>query len=470
MAEEQEHSGVTSRSPWTPLGGVRQVRVSPPRATPSADVEIPGSKSLTNRALILAALADGQSVIHGLLKSDDSYWCVEALKSLGIDIQIDGTTATVQGCGGQWPKASGEVFTGSSGTLSRFLPAALAAGQGEWTLRATPQMSRRPVQPLMDALQALGTKTTYLEKEGYYPCRVRANGLVSNSVVVPGNVSSQYLSALLMASPYADGPVEITVQNGLVQPAYIELTLDLMRHFGGIVEAVSPGHGDLLATGAYAVEGASADAVYRTHPSAYKGQDVQLEADASTAAYFFAFAALTGGRVRLTNLSADTIQPDIGLLLVLERMGAKVVRGDGWIEVQGDRGAKLKGGFTMSLHEMSDQALTVGILAVFADGPVTVTDVAHIRAHESDRISALVQSLAAVGIQVDEQEDGFTVYPGVVQPGIVPTFDDHRVAMATALLGTVVPGIIIDDPGCVSKTCPDFFHRLVAAGAEIELI
>jgi 3-phosphoshikimate 1-carboxyvinyltransferase len=433
------------------------VRLHPAAGSIEASVEISGSKSLTNRALILAALAQSTEVseaseVHGILHCDDSHWCIGALRALGIQIDIDGTTVTVHGCGGKWPLVEAEVYTGSSGTLSRFLPPALAAGHGRFTLQASEQMSRRPVGPLLDALSALGARVEFLREAGYYPFVLHAEGLQGSEVEVPGDVSSQYLSGLLMATPLATGPVTVKLQGTLVQPAYIDLTIQLMRDFG-------------VTVGTAATDGRMA---FSVTPQPYLARTVTLEADASTAGYFFAVAALTKGRVRVTNLDSRTAQPDIKLLDVLERMGATVVRGDGWTEVEGP--AKLQGGFSVSLHEFSDQALTIGALSVFADGPVTVTDVGHIRKHESDRISALHDCLTRLGIRMDEMEDGFTVYPGSVTPGRLPTFDDHRVAMSMSLIGAVVPGIELVNPGCVAKTCPDFFERWAAIGVGVEML
>ncbi len=434
------------------------VRLHPAIGSIDTNVEISGSKSLTNRALILAALAEASSVseVRGILHCDDSHWCISALRTLGTHIDIEGTTVKVHGCGGSWPVTNAEVYTGSSGTLSRFLPPALATGEGKFTLQASEQMSRRPVGPLLDALSTLGARVEFLQEPGYYPFVLHAQGLEGLEVEVPGNVSSQYLSGLLMAVPLAKGPVTVKLQGSLVQPAYIDLTIRLMHDFGVSVESVTTD------------ENTEETSAFLVTPQAYTARTVTLEADASTAGYFFAAAALTKGRVRVTNLDSRTVQPDIKLLEVLERMGAKVLRGEGWTEIQGPD--KLRGGFSVSLHEFSDQALTVGALAVFADAPVTVTDVAHIRKHESDRIAALHECLTRLDIRMDETLDGFTVYPGPVNPARLPTFDDHRVAMSMSLIGAVVPGIELLNPGCVSKTCPDFFERWAAIGVGVEML
>ncbi|MCL6452059.1 MAG: 3-phosphoshikimate 1-carboxyvinyltransferase [Alicyclobacillus sp.] len=449
----------TGRSPWNPWAGVQRVRLTPPEGV-DANIEIPGSKSLTNRALVLAALAEGRSEIRGVLQSDDSFWCVEALRGLGIELEQAGNSAVVTGCGGAWPATSGTVFTGSSGTLSRFLPPALAATTGHWTFRASEQMSRRPVGPLLAALRQWGVAITEHGQAGCYPFDLVSHGLSGGPVDIPGDVSSQYLSGLLMAAPYAERPSEIRVRRGLVQPAYIELTLRLMAEFGVEVQRLHP-------VDPPDVSREPLVARFAVEPQRYRGQSVQLEADASTAAYFFALAAVARGRVRVTNLDAGTLQPDIGLLDILERMGARVKRGSGWTEVVGT--GPVRGGFTVSLHALSDQALTVGALAALADSPITVTDVAHIRKHESDRIAALTECLSRLGLRVEERADGFTVYPGPILPqGPLPTFQDHRVAMSLSLIGAAVPGIVLSDPGCVAKTCPDFFERFAQAGVGVD--
>lgn len=444
----EQHADMEARSPWSNLNDDVTVTISPAKSSINQEYRIPGSKSFTNRALILAAMATGISEISGILRSDDSYWCIDTLTKLGVDISVKGDIATVNGVGGNWSTPKEPLYIGAAGTIARFLPGALAAAtKGEWTIRASRRMSERPVQPLIEALKTLGASITYLEKDGYYPIKIVGQGITGGEVGISGSVSSQFISGLLIASPYSNNPVHIKITDHIVQHAYVNITLDLMKHFGVDVHADNQFEN------------------FNINPSHYTGKALQLEADASTACYFFALAAITNGRVKVNNLSYDTNQPDIKMVDVFERMGCKVVKGPGYIEVVGPK--KLKGGFTISMKEMSDQALTIAVASLFADQPITITEVAHIRHHESDRIAAICNSLTKLGIQVEEFEDGLKVYPGEPSPQALDSYDDHRVAMALSLIGAVIPGITIKNPGCVSKTCPTFFDLLGDAGVAV---
>ncbi|MGY4688298.1 3-phosphoshikimate 1-carboxyvinyltransferase [Salibacterium sp. K-3] len=438
-----------ARSPWAALNDVENVAIAPLRTGRlQADITIPGSKSFTNRALIMAALAEGRSTLSGILKSDDSYWCIDALQKLGARADVSGDTVIMEGCGGNWPVEEADLYIGAAGTIARFLPGALAvAGSGMFTVEASRRMSERPVQPLMDALQNLGADVEYLENEGFYPLRVRAQGLKGGMVSISGRISSQFISGLLLAGPYAEHPMEIRIPDYIVQHAYVKITLDLMKQFGADVE-----YND--------------DLTEMNIPSGgYKGQNMALEADASTASYFMALAALNNGRIRINNLTMQTNQPDIYMVDVYEKMGCTVTRGENYIEVQGT--PQLKGNFEISMKEMSDQTLTLAAVAPFADGPVTITDVEHIRHHESDRIYAACTELRKMGIKVEEFSDGLKVHPGTPVGVELHSYDDHRVAMALSLIGTKVPGVSIEDPGCVSKTCPTFYELLEQLGVSV---
>lgn len=434
-----------SRSPWSWQPSKPIAVVSPPSGSVNGDIVVPGSKSFTNRALLVAALAEGASTLTGLLRSDDSYWAVQALRGLGIDVVVDDTTAHIRGCGGRWPITSGRLFVGSAGTLARFLPGSLAAApEGTWEVDGSQQLRRRPVAPLVEALRDLGAVIDYLTDTPTLPIRVAA-GLNGGEVEIPGNVSSQFTSGVLIAAPYAREAVRVTVTGGLVQPEYVGITIALMQAFGARVE-----HDDSYTS-------------MHVTPGGYRGRVYELEADASTACYFLTMAALTRGRVRVTNVGYDSLQPDARFVDVLEKMGCAVTRGQGFLEVRGPE--RLRGNISVDMRPMSDQALTLGAAAVFADGPVRVTGVPHIRRHESDRIHVFCTQMRRLGIRVDERDDGFVVYPGepVAGPALDP-HDDHRQAMAFALLGAKVPGIRIADPGCVSKTCPPYFHLLSNLG------
>lgn len=445
----------SSRSPWAALHGVAMARVSPLDGPLDVEIRVPGSKSYTNRALIMAAVASGRSVLRGILRSDDSYWCVQTLARLGAAVEVDGDVATIAGVDGRWAASEGPLFIGSAGTTARFLPGVLAAASARdvsWVLDGSEQMRRRPVGPLFAALRALGAQIADLGEPGALPVRIAGSGLGGGEVTLSGSVSSQFISGVLIASPYARAPVTVRIADHIVQHAYVMMTIDMMRDFGVDVEH-DPG-------------------LQRMHvsPQRYRGRDLPLEADASTAGYFFALAALSSGRVRVTNLGSATRQPDIKLLDVLARMGCAVDRGRDFVEVRGP--ARLRGGFTISLKELSDQTPTLAALAPFADGPITITDVAHIRHHESDRIAAVSGNLRALGVDCEEHPDGLTVRPGplpALHGARLPSHDDHRIAMSMALIGTRVPGVEILDPGCVSKTCPTFFSELERLGVRVEL-
>ncbi|HET7658164.1 MAG TPA: 3-phosphoshikimate 1-carboxyvinyltransferase [Bacillales bacterium] len=434
-----------ARSPWAALNGVNEVEISPLGEPITGEMIIPGSKSFTNRALIMAAMAEGPSEVSGILKSDDSYWCIDALKKLGTDIQVENEVAHVGGTGARWPSEQAGLYIGASGTNGRFLPGALAVGgDGSWEVEASQRMSERPIGTLIDALKELGADIEYLEKEGFFPIRVMGTDLKGGDVHISGKVSSQFISGLLMAAPYAREPVTVHVTDHIVQHAYVHITLDLMRQFGVEVEA-----SDDLQT-------------IKVNPVKYQGRNLQLEADASTTCYFLGLAAITNGKMRINNITYDTRQPDIKMADVFEEMGCKVTRGADFIELEGTD--QLKGGKTISMKEMSDQALTLAAVAPFADGPITITEVAHIRHHESDRIKAICESLERLNIKVEEHDDGLTVCPGTPKPAVLDSYDDHRVAMALSLIGARVQGIQISDPGCVSKTCPTYFQLLEDLG------
>ncbi|KQL56058.1 3-phosphoshikimate 1-carboxyvinyltransferase [Alkalicoccobacillus plakortidis] len=435
-----------ARSPWTPLKGVQQVAVAPSSKKIDGEVTIPGSKSLTNRAFIMSALAKGTSTLKGFLRSDDAYWCIDALKKLGVSIDVDGDVAKVTGTGQKW--SSDDLYIGAAGTVARFLPGSLVtANDGEWKIEASESMTKRPVAPLIEALRSLGGHITYEKKEGFYPLLIKGKPLDGGEVTLSGKISSQYISGLLIAGPYFKSPLKVSITDHIVQHAYVRLTLDLMEAFGATVS-----YNEELTE-------------MTVSPSVYTPQDVTLEADASTACYFFALAALNNGRVRVTNVTVETKQPDIEFLTILEKMGCTVTKGKTYVEVQGP--AKLKGGFRISMREMSDQTLTLAAMAPFADGPITITEVEHIRYHESNRIKVMADSLKALGIKVEEYQDGLKVYPGTPQGTTLDTYDDHRVAMSLALIGTQVSGVELVDPGCVSKTCPSFFDLLATFGVNV---
>ncbi|MCZ8521019.1 MULTISPECIES: 3-phosphoshikimate 1-carboxyvinyltransferase [Paenibacillus] len=438
-----------ARSPWSTNNDKGEVKISPPKGAVNGRIRVPGSKSLTNRALVIAALAEGRSELRGILRSDDSYWCIDALTKLGVQVDVEGETAYVGGCAGNWPNPSGELYLGAAGTAARFLPGALAVSTGAWTVKGSRRLSERPLAPLLGALTDLGAAFEYKREERCMPFLLRASGLRGGEVTLPGSTSSQFISGLLLAAPYAREEITLRIDGEVVQRDYVRMTLDTMRSFGVTADVSADGQTIAVPAGRY------------------QAQSTVLEPDVSTCCYFWAAAALTAGCVRIEGLEAKrTRQPDIGILDVLERMGCTVHRGEDYVEVRGAR--QLKGGFTLSMKKWSDQTLTIAALAPFADGPITLTDAAHIRHHECDRIAAICGELGKLGLRVEEHHDGLTVYPGQPVPALLDSHDDHRMAMALSLIGLRVPGIGIMDPGCVSKTCPDYFEQLSELGVEVE--
>lgn len=447
-----EEADFEARSPWSnsKYNDKQEVRLTPPSAVIDRTITIPGSKSITNRALLLAAAAKGTSRLTGLLRSDDSYWCMNSLSRLGVQINMEGETAVIEGVNGKWPNQTGELYVGAAGTVARFLPGLLASGNGTWRIRGSKRMSERPLAPLLSELADLGAGITYEQTEGCLPYRLEARGLRGGNAVLSGSISSQFISGLLMCAPLMEQALTLRIDGAVVQREYVEMTIAMMRMFG--VGSVVEENGQKITVNPGAYEAPSSHTV--------------LEPDVSTCGYFWSLAALTNGRIRIQGISRHSLQPDIELVHVLEQMGCTVIHGNDFIEVSGTE--QLKGNLTIRMRKWSDQTLTVAALAVFADGPITMIDAAHIRHHECDRISAICTELRKLGIQVDEHHDGLTVYPGRPGPALLNPHDDHRMAMALALIGAKVPGIRIADPGCVSKTCPDYWDRLEALGFGME--
>lgn len=420
--------------------GDSQVRaIIPLAAPPDATVSVPGSKSLTNRALVLAALAAGTSRLANALLSDDTAVMVEALRRLGFRIEVDpaALTMTVHGRAGVIPEGSAELFAGGAGTAARFLTAVVCLGHGRYRIDGIPRMRERPIQDLLDALGMLGASVT--APGGCPPVTVEARGLRGGRAVVRGDVSSQFVSALLMAAPYADGDVEVVVEGRLVGAPYVDLTLAVMEAFGVDVER------DGLRR------------FYIRTGQRYRGRAYAVEPDASSAAYFLAAAAVTGGRVAVPGLSTRSLQADARLADVLEQMGCRVERGPDRIAVSGPGTLR---GVDADLGAMSDQTMTLAAIAPFAAGPTRIRGVAHIRHQESDRLAATAAELRRIGQEVEEHDDGLGIDPRPVRPALIQTYSDHRIAMAFAVTGLRAPGIAIADPGCVAKTFPDFFERL----------
>lgn len=400
----------------------------------------PGSKSITNRALVCAALAEGRSLLTGILDSEDTRVMFEALGQLGIPLALDprDRLITVSGCGGKFPARGGQLEVANSGTTARFLVALATLGEGTYRLDGAPRMRERPIEDLLAALRNLGADVSSLDGTGCPPVLIRASGLPGGSTTIAGNVSSQFLSGLLMTAPYAQRPVEILVEGELVSLPYVTMTLEVMRSFG--------------------VEVAAEDARRFIVPvdRKYQGREYAIEPDASAASYFFATAAITGGKVTVEGLTRASLQGDVEFVDVLRQMGCDVAYGDDSITVTG---RKLHG-VNVNMNAISDTVQTLGAVALFAEGATTITDVAHVRHKETDRLAALATELRKFGATVDEREDGLTIYPAQLHGAEIATYNDHRMAMSLALVGLRVPGVQILDPGCTVKTYPEFFTDL----------
>lgn len=414
-------------------------KITPLAEPPDAVVPIPGSKSLTNRALIIASLAQGATRLSNALFSDDTVVMVDSLRRLGfaVDVDSDALRMIVHGLGGRIPAAAADLFVGNAGTAARFLTAMVALGRGRYRLDGSARMRERPIQDLLDALAALGA--TASSTGGSPPVVVDARGLRGGRATVRGEISSQFVSAILMAAPYASDDVDLSVDGRLVGAPYVEMTVAVMREFGARIE-----YEDLRR---FRIPGGQ-------H---YRARDYAVEPDASSAAYFFAAAAITGGRVRVLGLSAASLQGDAGIVDLFERMGCTVERAGAYLEV---RGGKTLQGLDVDLSALSDQTMTLAAVAPFASGPTRIRGVAHIRHQESDRLAATAAELRRLGQDVEEFEDGLTIMPRPVKPAVIETYGDHRIAMAFAITGLRAPGVGIADPECVTKTFPDFFERL----------
>jgi 3-phosphoshikimate 1-carboxyvinyltransferase len=419
--------------------------VQPLDAPPDVTLDVPGSKSITNRALVAAALAEGTSTLEGILLADDTEAMLAALAALGIEIAVDQQQrrATVVGAGGVVPPAPADVDVRLSGTTARFLAPLLALGRGPYLLDGAPPFRLRPMGPVLAAVEELGATVEPRGAPGHLPVVLRGSASVDGrapggTVRVAGDVSSQFLSGLLLAGPVTRDGLTIELTTPLVSVPYVELTLDTLATFGARVERPD-------------------ERTFVVAPSGYRATATTIEPDASAASYLLAAAAITGGRVRVRGLTETARQGDAGFAQVLAAMGAEVTVDATGTEVRGTGHLR---GITVDLGPMSDTAQTLAAVAVFAAGPTRVTGIGFIRAKETDRIAAVVTELRRLGIRAEEEPDGFIVHPGTPTPGTVHTYDDHRMAMSFSLLGLREPGIAIADPGCVAKTFPSFFEVL----------
>ncbi len=417
-----------------------------------ATVEVPGSKSITNRALLLAALAGGHSVLENALFSEDTHWFATCLQQLGIPVtsQPEAARFEVTGQGGSIPASQAELFVGNAGTAARFITAMVALGQGQYRLDGMPRMRQRPMGELLAVLQSAGAQVSFEGQPGCMPYTLHSQGFKGGPISLEASQTSQQVSALLMIAPYARQDTTIEIVDELVSSAYVDITRRVMADFG---VQVTP----------------QADTRFFVKAGQrYQARRYPIEPDASNASYFLAAAAVTGGRVRVEHLSKHSCQGDAQFVEVLAAMGCQVTATDRYLEVVGPQQLL---GLEVDMNNMSDLVQTLAAIAPFAGSPVTIRNVEHIRYKETERIKAVVTELRRLGASVEEFADGLRIYPSLLQPAAIETYDDHRMAMAFAVTGLKTPGVVIKNPECTRKTFPDFFTRFLAMiGGQLSVV
>jgi len=420
-----------------------------PRNSLNALVTLPGSKSITNRALLLAVLGDGPTTLDGFLDAEDTRIMLNALRTLGLDVLHDPSNKRVEVVGhrGIFPVRNEEIYVANSGTSARFLTAALAFADGDYRLYGKPRMHERPIRDLVDALRQLGAEILCENGNDCPPVKIsgrRKEHPASNrEATVSGSMSSQFLSALLMVAPLASkqGAVDIRLIGTLVSVPYVEMTLAMIRAFGV----------DVVTSDDFSSFHFGRNSMYKSPP------EYRIEPDASAASYFFAAAAVCGGTVCVPGLSRQSLQGDIAFVDCLEQMGCAVVFGADSISVSRSSDRPLRG-ISVDMNLFSDTAQTLAAVALFADGPTDIRNIEHVRFKETDRIAATATELRKFGAVVDERSDGLTIVPpNQLLSAVVETYDDHRMAMSFAVTGLRQPGVVIRNPGCVEKTFPEFF-------------
>ncbi len=405
-----------------------------------AVVSVPGSKSYTQRALVISALAEGKTFLRNPLFSEDTQYMMEALRLFGAKIVSSGEDVIVMGTAGRIARPAGGIYLGNNGTAMRFLAGMASLGKGDFLLTGDHRLCERPMKPLLDALRSLGAESTCQGKDGCPPVVIHAGGLSGGRVIFDGVESSQYISSILISAPYARGDVRIELSGPVVSRPYIDMTVDVMSAFGVPVE--KDGSRGFRVTGGHR----------------YRGGRFLVEADASSASYFFLAAALCGGRVRVTDMNLRTLQGDIGLLRILEDLGCAVSTGDSWVEITGK--TLRTGDCAFDMGDMPDMVPTLAVLAAVRPGRTIVRNVAHLRIKESNRLEALVRELTRVGIRAEETEDGMVIEGGRPHGAEIETYNDHRIAMSFAMLGLVVRGIRIRDRACVRKSFSGFWEEM----------
>lgn len=398
---------------------------------------VPASKSYTNRAYIIAALAEGKVRLENPLFSDDTRYMREALQQFGIAVTEGDDWAEVQGQGGTLRVPEKEIFVGNAGTTMRFLTTLATLAPGPTTLTGDERMQERPIEDLLACLRQMGMKADSVHNNQCPPTVIHGGTPPGGNISIPGDKSSQYLTSLLMCAPYFAQDTTVQIEGELTSKPYVDITLDIMQTFGVTVANES-------------YQSFKVSAGERYTPRTYR-----VEGDASSASYFFAAAAVTGGTVTVTDLNPKSVQGDIGFPSVLKQMGCEVETSKEKITVHG----KPLHGITLSMNNMPDAVQTLAVVALFAEGPTTITDIGNLRIKETDRIQALETELTRLGAKVKAGDDFITIEPGPYQGASIDTYNDHRMAMSFAVAGLRIPGVQIQNPKCVDKSFPDFFDR-----------
>ncbi len=415
-----------------------------PLATINATLQVPGSKSITQRALIAAALADGESLIHGPLTSEDTHYTATALRAMGIVIDDTGDTWRVHGSGGRIQTPTAAIHLGNNGTATRFLTSVAALGNGSFRITGDHRMEERPIQPLMAALRGWGVDIVSDKNTGCPPLTITAHGLAGGKTLLPEGKSSQYLSSLLLVAPYAGHPAELEVAGEVLSKPYVTMTMAVMAAFGVEVTANQ-------ALNRFSIPSGS-----------YHAREYQVEGDASSASYFWAAAAVTGGRVTVGNVPSPSLQGDTALVDILARMGCTVERTTTAITVQGTPHLR---GVEVDMGDCPDVVPTLAVVATMAQGRTVIKNIAHLRIKECDRLHVMATELTKLGVKVQELADTLIIegmVPGAptLHGADIDTYNDHRIAMSFAVAGLTIPGVRILEEKCVNKSFPDFWERL----------
>jgi len=426
----------------------------PPLMSARGTVRLPGSKSISNRVLLLAALAEGVTEVRDLLKSDDTDRMLDALRTLGVGVEsLEGNAYRVTGCGGNFPNKNAKLFLGNAGTAFRPLTAALALSGGSYELSGVPRMHERPIGDLVDALRLLGASIEYLGNEGYPPLRISPSQLAGDTVQVRGDVSSQFLTGLLMALPLTGQTVKIEVVGELISKPYIEITLAMMERFG--VEVARKGWQSFVVFGGQRYQSPGV---------------IFVEGDASSASYFLAAGAIGGGPVRVEGVGAESVQGDKRFAEALQKMGARIRIGPNWMEAAGPAHGRLKA-IDLDCNHIPDAAMTLAVVALFADGMTTLRNIASWRVKETDRIAAMATELRKVGATVEEGADYIRITPPArIKHAAIDTYDDHRMAMCFSLAAFGGEGVRINEPKCVAKTFPEYFAEFAKVTQAVPVI